>query len=56
MGETERVKVIEGCSWKVKKNIVMEAGQGTVGGGILSFIIGVTDPTVSTDDLCGSLL
>ena len=56
MGKTERVKVIEGCSWKVKKNIVMEAGQGTVGGGILSFIIVAADSIVSSDSLCGSVL
>jgi hypothetical protein len=41
---------------KVKKNIVMEAGRGTAGSGLLRTAGVSTDPTVSTDDLCGSLL
>ncbi len=34
----------------------MEAGQGTAGSGLLRTAVVSTDPTVSTDDLCGSLL
>ena len=55
-GETERVKVIEGCSRKVKKNIVMEAGQGTAGSGLLRNVAVNTDPIVPSDDICSPLL
>ena len=34
----------------------MEAGQGTAGSGLLRTVVVSTAPTVSTDDLCGSLL
>lgn len=34
----------------------MEAGQGTAGSGLLRTAVVSTDPTVSVDNLCGSLL
>lgn len=34
----------------------MEAWQGTAGSGLLRTAVVSTDPTVPTDDLCGSLL
>ena len=55
-GETERVKFIEGSYGKTQKSMLMEAGRKAFSDWILPSVIGITDSTVSTDDLCGSLL
>ena len=53
---TERVKVIEGCSRKIKKIMVMEAGEDSVEHWLLRTAVADIDSAVSTDGICGSLL
>ena len=55
VGETERVKVIEGLLLKSKKILLWKPG-GVLWQWAVATAGVSTDPTVSTDDLCGSLL